>query len=230
MFYITGDTHGEFSRIEQFCERIKPTRDDTMIILGDAGINYNGGWRDIHKKQRLAKLPITLFCIHGNHEMRPAALDGYRLIPWNGGMVYQEECFPNLLFAKDGEIYRLGGKDVLVVGGAYSVDKEYRLRMGYRWFSDEQPSGEIKEYVKQQLDRVGWKVDVVLSHTCPRKYEPVEHFMPGIDQSKVDKSTENWLDMIEDRLDYKEWYCGHWHINKRIDKLTFLFHDIRLFG
>ena len=48
------------------------------------------------------------------------------------------------------------------------------------------------------------------SHTCPRKYEPVEHFMPGIDQSKVDKSTENWLDTIEDRLDYKEWYCGHW--------------------
>lgn len=57
MIYITGDTHGEFSRIERFCERIKPTRDDTMIILGDAGINYYGGWRDIHKKQRLAMLP-----------------------------------------------------------------------------------------------------------------------------------------------------------------------------
>lgn len=77
MFYITGDTHGEFSRIEQFCERIKPTMDDTMIILGDAGINYYGGWRDIHKKQRLAKLPITLFCIHGNHEIRPGTLPCY---------------------------------------------------------------------------------------------------------------------------------------------------------
>ena len=87
MFYITGDTHGEFSRIEQFCERIKPTRDDTMIILGDAGINYNGGWRDIHKKQRLAKLPITLFCIHGNHEMRPGTLPCYHTIEWNGGQV-----------------------------------------------------------------------------------------------------------------------------------------------
>ena len=38
MFYITGDTHGEFSRIERFCERIEPRQDDTMIILGDAGI------------------------------------------------------------------------------------------------------------------------------------------------------------------------------------------------
>ena len=31
MFYITGDTHGEFSRIERFCERIKPTQDDTIV-------------------------------------------------------------------------------------------------------------------------------------------------------------------------------------------------------
>ena len=34
---------------------------------------------------------------------------------------------------------------------------------------------------------------------------------------------------IEDKLDYKKWYCGHWHINKRIDKMEFLFHDVRLF-
>ena len=36
MFYITGDTHGEFSRIERFCETMNPTPDDTLIILGDA--------------------------------------------------------------------------------------------------------------------------------------------------------------------------------------------------
>ncbi len=200
-----------------------------MIILGDAGLNYFGDARDTARKTGVSRTRMTYLMIHGNHEIRPETLNGYRLIPWNGGMVYQEEPFPNLLFAKDGEIYRLGGKDVLAIGGAYSVDKEYRLRMGYRWLPDEQPSGEIKEYVEQQLDQVGWKVEAVLSHTCPRKYEPVEHFMPGIDQSKVDKSTENWLDAIEDRLDYKEWYCGHWHINKQADKLTFLFHNIRLF-
>lgn len=50
----------------------------------------------------------------------------------------------------------------------------------------------------------------------------------GLEQSKVDTSTEEWLDKIEDRLDYQKWYCGHWHINKQIDKMEFLFHDIRL--
>ena len=228
--YVTGDPHGDFRQIADFCSAMETKSKDIMIVLGDAGLNYFGDTRDADRKEFISRTRITYLMVHGNHEMRPATLENYKLIEWNGGMVYQEEGFPNLLFAKDGEIYRLGGKNVMAIGGAYSVDKEYRMRMGYRWFADEQPSGEIKEYVEQQLDRAGWKVDVVLSHTCPRKYEPVEHFLPGIDQSKVDKSTENWLDAIEDRLDYKEWYCGHWHINKQIDKLTFLFHDIRLFS
>lgn len=49
-------------------------------------------------------------------------------------------------------------------------------------------------------------------------------FLPGIDQSTVDTRTERWLDTIEETVDYKAWYCGHWHINKRIDKMHFLFH------
>jgi len=37
------------------------------------------------------------------------------------------------------------------------------------------------------LDKLGWKVDVMLSHTTPLKYEPVEVFLSGVDQSKVDR-------------------------------------------
>lgn len=58
-------------------------------------------------------------------------------------------------------------------------------------------------FVEKQLNRVGWMVDVVLTHTVPLKYEPVEMYLDGIDQSKVDKSTEEWLDKIEDKLTYK---------------------------
>ena len=183
--YVTGDTHGDFRQIGDFCSVMGTKRDDVMIVLGDAGLNYFGDERDTVRKTGVSRTRMTYLMIHGNHEMRPATVDRYRRVQWNGGMVYQEERFSNLLLVKDGELYRLGGKDVLAIGEAYSVDKEYRLRMGYRWFSDEQPSDEIKEYVEQQLDKTGWKVDAVLSHTFPRKYEPVEHFMSGIDQSKV---------------------------------------------
>jgi 3-oxoacid CoA-transferase subunit A len=57
----------------------------------------------------------------------------------------------------------------------------------------------------------------------------MEAFLPGLDQSLIDHSTEEWLDTIEDRLDYKAWYCGHWHINKRIDKMHFLMHEVESF-
>ena len=39
----------------------------------------------------------------------------------------------------------------------------------------------------------------------------------------VDNSAEEWLGRIEKKLTYQSWYCGHWHINKRIDKMHFLF-------
>jgi len=62
------------------------------------------------------------------------------------------------------------------------------------------------------------------------KYEPIEVFLPGIDQSTVDKTTEGWLGRIEDCLDYKEWYCGHYHTDKSIDNMRFMMDDIVEFG
>ena len=40
-YYITGDTHGDFWRIEQFAERNRLTEDDVITILGDVGFNYS---------------------------------------------------------------------------------------------------------------------------------------------------------------------------------------------
>ena len=186
------------------------------------GANYSLDERDAELKEALDKLKPTILCIHGNHEIRPWNIPTYKSKEWNGGTVWYEEAYPSILFAKDGEIYDIEGLRHIVIGGAYSVDKFYRLSRGYGWWADEQPSEEIKRYVKQQLKDNS--IDVVLSHTCPFKYEPIEEFIPGIDQSTVDNSTEKWLDKIEERTDYIAWFCGHWHTNKRIDDMHFLFH------
>lgn len=233
--YITGDTHGDFSRLGIFAKTMgirkeKGRERDICIVLGDAGLNYFGDIRDVKTKNEVSRLPFDLFCIHGNHEMRPETVGGYEQAEWHGGIVYRQKEFPHLLFARDGEIYDFAGKKTLVIGGAYSVDKEYRLAHGYRWFPDEQPSEEIKQRVEKKLDEIGWETDIVLSHTCPIKYQPTETFIHGLDQSRVDSSTEIWLDGIEDRLRYQKWYCGHYHVDKRIDRIEFLFQSIRLFG
>lgn len=230
MIYITGDTHGEFGRFKRFCEIAEPTAEDIMIILGDAGFNYSRSRSDEKNKKYMDSIGMTVFSIHGNHELRPTNVPGYKTKTFCGGTVWYQDEYPNLLFAKDGEIYRFGEYDCIVIGGAYSVDKYWRLAVGAKWFANEQPSPEIKEYVEQQLAPRGNKIDIVLSHTCPIKYEPTEVFLPGFDQSKVDKSTEEWLGKIEAELDYKKWYCGHFHTIKKIDKLQFMFKDIEEFG
>lgn len=106
MIYITGDTHGEFRRIIDFCDRVETTRDDVMIILGDAGINFSGYPRDGWKKQLLARVPLKIFCIHGNHEKRPETIKSYKTTTFHGGTVWYEYDYPNILFAKDGEILK----------------------------------------------------------------------------------------------------------------------------
>lgn len=118
MVYITGDTHGDFRRVEHFCIVTGTTKDDVLIILGDAGINYSQNSRDILLKRHLKNLPIMLLCIHGNHEIRPQNISAYSEQRWNGGRVMAEEEYPSLIFAIDGEIYKVDGRQSIVIGGA----------------------------------------------------------------------------------------------------------------
>ena len=134
MIYITGDTHGDFSRLKN----LNTTKNDMLIILGDAAVNYYLDKIDINLKEYLKQFDIKLFLIRGNHEERPEKVSSYKEAEKFGGKVFVEENYPNLVFAKDGEIYNIGDKKVLVIGGAYSVDKNYRLLYGYNWFKDEQ--------------------------------------------------------------------------------------------
>lgn len=119
-------------------------------------------------------------------------------------------------------------KKVLVIGGAYFIDKEYRLLYGHRWFKDEQLTEEEKNRILAKYK--GKHVDIILSHTCPLKYEPTEVFMQYIDQTKVDKAMEIFLDKMEENVDYDKWYCGHYHTEKQIDKLEFMFGRIKIFN
>ena len=223
MIYITGDTHRDFSRLLS----LEAKKDDMIIVLGDAGINYYLNEEDSKFKESLKKYNIKIFCIRGNHEERPENINTYKETELFGGKVYIEEEFPYLIFAKDGESYNINGKKVLVIGGAYSIDKNYRLINGYKWFKDEQLTNNEMNNILNKIS--GKHYDVILTHTCPYKYEPRETFIKGIDQSKVDKTMEQFLDKVEERISYDKWYCGHYHIEKKIDNIEFMFGRIKVF-
>ena len=222
MIYITGDTHGNFSRLDDF----EYEKGDMLIVVGDASINFDLDYEDYLLKRNLNRDGIIYFCVRGNHEERPENIRSYKEVDMFGGKVFVEDEFPNLIFAKDGEVYNIDGKSVLVIGGAYSVDRYYRIRNGLPWFKDEMLSPDEMESIYEKVK--GKHFDIVLSHTCPHKYEPTEVFLKWLDQSKVDKTMEYFLDKVEESIDYDKWYCGHFHTEKEVDKIEFLYKGIKL--
>ena len=60
------------------------------------------------------------------------------------GTVWREVNFPNIRYFMDGHAYLIDGHPTLVIGGAYSIDKWYRLNRATPgaswtgWFKDEQ--------------------------------------------------------------------------------------------
>lgn len=230
--YLTGDTHGNLDRIATFCEENHLKNDDVVIVLGDAGLNYYTDSRSFKSKAHYSKaIGCELLCIHGNHEQNPEHMGSMKEKEWKGGVVFYEEDFPRILYAKDGEVYDLDGKKAIALGGAYSIDKDYRLMMGWNWFSDEQMSPEVMERCEKKLGEVGWSVDYVLSHTVPLSAEPVEFFLKGIDQSKVDKTMEVWLEKIKNHLHFERWYAGHYHCEvEKQGNIEILFNTIKGIG
>lgn len=243
-FFITGDKHRRFDRVKEFCREMNTRRKDVLIILGDAGFNYYDDKRDDELKAEMSRLNITLFCLHGNKENRPQNVGTYGIRSFCGGKVYYEPKYPNIFFAIDGEIYTFEGKKYMVVGGAHSVDKMRCLEEGTPFWYDEMPDDRTKEHVEKVLEAENNHIYGMLTHTCPVNYLPTEMFMstrqnasikrkPRKARSKklfrpdIDRSTEIWLGELEKNIDYEVWFCGHYHVDKQIDRIQMMYKNIQ---
>lgn len=243
-YFITGDKHRNFEYVKDFCREMNTRKKDVLIILGDTGFNYYDDVRDDKLKKEISDLNITLFCLHGNKENRPQNIGTYGIRDFCGGKVYYEPQYPTIYFAIDGEIYDFEGKKYMVVGGAHSVDKMRCLEKDKPFWDDEMPDDTIKAKVEEKLLLENNKIYGMLTHTCPIYYLPTEMFIstrqnatikrkPRKSKSKkifkpdIDRSTEEWLGELEKQLDYEVWYCGHYHIDKQIDKISMMYNEIR---
>lgn len=216
---ITGDTHGQVARrmyqITRNMADVIP-EETAVIILGDAGLNYYLNEADRTDKLLSSEFGMRVYCVRGNHEARPQNVQGMRLVydADVGGKVYAEEDFPLIRYFVDGGEYTIAGRSVLVIGGAYSVDKYYRLaraagRRFSGWFEDEQLNEAERAEILQKVR--GKQYDFVLTHTAPIIWEPTDLFLRGIDQSIVDKSMERWLKEVAESVQWGVWCFGHYH-------------------
>jgi 3-oxoacid CoA-transferase subunit A len=212
---ITGDTHGYPSSRLKFIfgsTELSP-QNTAIIILGDSGFNYYESIEDSIEKERASAFGCRIYCVRGNHEKRPD--DAGAKLVWDDdvdGAVFMEEDFPQIRYFLDGGTYNINGYDTLVVGGAYSIDKDFRLQAGLKWFENEQLSMAERTMILQTVKNSHF--NFVLTHTAPLSVEPSDLFINGIDQNKVDKTMENWLEELKNIITFDVWCFGHYHADR----------------
>lgn len=223
--FIRGDTHGNTDWVPDFCKENKTTKNDVMIILGDSAFRFEGpkNSREIARKSATNNYSLTFFILRGNHD-RPynegedVSLTQCSLLDKSNPPMWHDPNYPNLWYFQDGEKYTIKNKTFLTIGGAYSVDKFYRLSRGWTWYENEQISDELHLDI---LDRFhDLRFNYILTHTCPISWEPTWLFINGIKQSMVDKSTEYYLEDVLRYISYDHWFFGHYHDDHYFGKIS----------
>ena len=70
------------------------------------------------------------------------------------------------------------------------------------------------------------RFDYIFSHTCPSWFVPKHLFLGCIDQNSVDKTMEYFLQDVYNKIEFKEWFFGHYHSDESNGKMRLLFNTI----
>ena len=216
MIYITGDTHGDidYPKLLKLKEK-KLSYDDYLIICGDAGICWS-----IYDSRRFLSLyndiGCTILFIDGNHENFDM-LNELPLVEYKGALMHQVD--EHIFHILRGEILTLEGKTFFCLGGACSIDKMYRTPH-ISWWPEEEINKHDIDNAIANLEKVNNKVDYVITH-CVDTKTVMKYFY-----FKRDICTDQLM-FIDKVVDYKHWFFGHYHFDRKIDKKkTCLYQDI----
>ena len=243
MIYITGDTHSDFSRFteENFPIQSEMTKDDYIIICGDFGGVWTFEEESRREKEALDWLNnknFTTLFVDGNHE-NYTRLYNYPIEEWKGGKVHKIR--DSVLHLMRGEIFDIDNKKIFAFGGARSYDiqdgilnldeeekiYEYRKRGAYfrirdfSWWDLELPTNQEMENGIENLEKINYKVDYIISHCCPTSIQAL------INSTYKRDILTDYLQQISEKCTFKRWYFGHYHDYKQVNsQFTLLYENI----
>lgn len=243
MIYITGDTHSNFLRFteEKFPIQTEMTKDDYIIICGDFGGVWTFEEESRREKEALDWLNnknFTTLFVDGNHE-NYTRLYNYPIEEWKGGKVHKIR--DSVLHLMRGEIFDVDNKKIFAFGGAKSHDiqdgilnldeeekiYEYRKRGAYfrirdfSWWDLELPTSQEMENGIENLEKINYKVDYIISHCCPTSIQAL------INSTYKRDILTDYLQHISEKCTFKRWYFGHYHDYKQVtSQFTLLYENI----
>ena len=197
--------------IEQYSEEIYGEI-KYHIILGDGGFLWpgNNAW-DKKNYKKLSSRPFPILCVIGNHEPvlgRPDLPE--RDIGIGEKVIVVNERKPFIAYMKRGKVYHIENREFLVLGGALSIDKEYRIP-DISWWEKEYWTEAEKGEVFSLLETEN-KVDYVLAHTGPGRIN--ETVFASLRLSHLPKFFDEVAELnekIDAKIKCRQWFCGHWH-------------------
>ena len=243
MIYITGDTHSDFSRFteENFPIQTEMTKNDYVIICGDFGGVWTFEEESRREKETLDWLNnknFTTLFVDGNHE-NYTRLYNYPIEEWKGGKVHKIR--DSVLHLMRGEIFDIDNKKIFAFGGARSHDiqdgilnldeeekiYEYRKRGAYfrirdfSWWDLELPTNQEMENGIENLEKINYKVDYIISHCCPTSIQTL------INSTYKRDILTDYLQQISEKCTFKRCYFGHYHDYKQVNsQFTLLYENI----
>ena len=246
MIWVTGDTHGDFSRFyaRAFPVQKEMTRADTVIVCGDFG----GVWQDCPDERAglktLAAKPFTTVFADGNHENFDRLASEFDTVDFHGAKAHRIR--DNIFHICRGEVMELEGRTFWFFGGARSHDisdgildpaefhskEALRARMkqmvctghymfrilGESWWPDEMPNDEEMQHGLQTLAAHGNKVDYIVTHCCPAFVAAA--FSAG--RYEPDELT-TYFNRVNDETEFTRWFFGHYHANWRYDNFNMIY-------
>lgn len=205
MVYVTGDMHGDLSRLSDPALR-RLRKGDTLLVCGDFGFIWDGSPAEQKRLLRLSRLRYTVAFVDGRHENFDL-LATYPLVEWNGAPA--RKINDRVYHLQRGEVYTIEGKTYFTFGGGESDDKEFR-KPGESWWAAELPTAEEMEAARQRLAALDNRVDCVITHM------PSVKSRARLDSRTTADGVSLFLGSLEDTVQCSRWYFGSLHMDKAI--------------
>ena len=214
MILVTGDIHGSLD-IAKLDDELNPvfsemTKEDFVIICGDFGLVWDNSEEDLWWRDWLDKKPFTTLFVDGNHENFDLLYE-FPVEEWHGGKVHR--ISDSIYHLMRGQLFEIQGHTFFTMGGAESHDKDLRIQGETIW-KQELPCDEEYETAYNTLEECDFTVDCIITHCAPTRIQKRINNLLGVEEYSANRLTD-FFDEILQNVDYKKWFCGHYHFGYR---------------